>query len=200
MTRRIVPTCLAVVAGAMLLAACTSSGTAGTGSAVQTPTATSSDTTASDTSSASDTATATATTSTPAPPTTTATHAGDECTFAQLSMRAIRGSGAGQQEFASIMFTNKSAAACSLTGYPGVSLRANSILLGQPASRDASTAATTVHLAPGAQAHADVTDDSSCQAPLSDTVRVYPPDSTQFVDLPLVLRGCTLSVKPVVAS
>jgi hypothetical protein len=115
-------------------------------------------------------------------------------------MRAVRGSGAGQQEFASIYFTNKGSAACSMYGYPGISLRANGILLGQPASRDRSTAPATVHLAPGAQAHADITDNSSCQAALSDTVRVYPPDSTQFADLPLVLRGCTLSVTPVTAS
>lgn len=198
---RVLMLCTATVA-ALTLAACTSSGTPGKGSTAPTGTATTSDTNAPTDSTTPDTSTPTATASTsasatPTTPTTGATHASDECTFAQLSMRAVRGSGAGQQEFASIYFTNKSATACSLYGYPGISLRANGALLGQPASRDGSAPPASVHLAPGAQAHSDITDNSSCQAALSQTVRVYPPDSTQFADLPLVLRGCALSVKPV---
>lgn len=199
MTRRALAACL-VMAGALMLTACTSSGTHGKGSTVPTTSAVASDTAApSDTSSATDTSTATTPTTPVTTPTTNATHASDECTFAQLGMRAISGSGAGQQEFASVVFTNKSTKTCSMFGYPGISLRANGALLGQPATRDPSTPPMTVHLAPGAQAHADITDNSSCSAPLSDVVRVYPPDSTQFADLPLQLRGCTLSVKPVTA-
>jgi hypothetical protein len=111
----------------------------------------------------------------------------------------LRGSGAQQQEFASVFFTNKGSAPCTMFGFPGVSLRLADRLLGQPATRE-NVAAQTVRLAPGGRAQADITDYSSCQAPLSDTVRVYPPNATQFVDLPLDIRGCTITVKPVAAS
>jgi len=197
-THRLLTLCAAAVA-ALTLAACTSSGTPGKGTTAPAGIATTSDTSTPTDSTSTDPSTPTATTSTSssATPTTSATHASDECTFAQLSMRAVRGSGAAQREFASILFTNKSGTRCTMYGFPGISLRASGALLGQPASRDTSTPPANVHLAPGAQAHADITDNSSCQAALSDTVRVYPPDSTQFADLPLVLRGCALTVKPV---
>ena len=65
-------------------------------------------------------------------------------------------------------------------GFP-VSLRLNNALLGKPAERSGK-APSTVTLKPGAQAVATVTDFSSCQAPVSDTVRVYPPNQRAFVD------------------
>jgi hypothetical protein len=111
----------------------------------------------------------------------------------------IRGSGALQREYASVLFTNTSTKRCTMFGFPGVSLRRAGQLLGQPATREAITP-KNLRLAPGGRAQADITDVSTCQAPLSDTVRVYPPDSKQFVDLPLDLRGCALSVRPVVGS
>jgi hypothetical protein len=98
------------------------------------------------------------------------------------------------------MFTNKGTKACTMYGFPGVSLRYQGALLGQPASRDLSVAPAIVRLNPGDLVQAGIVDNSSCQAPLSDTVRVYPPDSTKFVDLPLELRGCTITVQPVIAT
>lgn len=121
------------------------------------------------------------------------------CTNAHLRIRALRGSAAGGQEFAAITFTNTYPAPCTMRGFPGVSLRLHNALLGRPAEHS-NVAPATVLLKLGQQAEARVTDFSSCQAPLSDTVRVYAPDQTEFVDRPLELRGCRLVVDPVTRS
>jgi hypothetical protein len=119
-----------------------------------------------------------------------------ECSTADLSVRVRRGGAAANEEIALITFTNTARTACSLTGFPGVSLRRAQALLGAPATRSGRAPAVVV-LAPGASAGTTLTDVSTCQADLSDTVRVYPPDSTAFVDQPLTLRGCALYVDPV---
>ena len=121
------------------------------------------------------------------------------CTSTQLKVRALRGSAAAGQEFALITFTNASSAVCTMFGFPGVSLRLNNALLGRPAERSGK-APSTVTLEPGAQAEAPLTDFSSCQAPVSDTVRVYPPNQRAFVDRPLALRGCRVVIDPVTHS
>lgn len=121
------------------------------------------------------------------------------CTSAQLTVRALRGSAAAGQEFALITFTNTGSAGCTMFGFPGLSLRLNNALLGKPAQRSGK-APSTVTLKPGARAEANVTDFSSCQAPVSDTVRVYPPDHRDYVDLPLALRACRVVVDPVAHS
>ncbi len=95
-----------------------------------------------------------------------------------------------------LTFTNTGPAACSTIGYPGVSLRLAGKLVGQPAQRSGQPHGT-VTLKPGGRAQAKIADFSSCQAPLSDKVRVYAPDQLAFVDLPMVLRACHLVVGPV---
>jgi Protein of unknown function (DUF4232) len=114
-------------------------------------------------------------------------------------VRALRGSAAGGQEFAVITFTNTGSLTCTMFGFPGVSLRLRGALLSRPAERSGKSPAT-VRLNPGAQALASVTDFSGCNAPISDTVRVYPPNLRDFVDLPLALRGCRVVVDPVAHS
>ena len=155
--------------------------------------------------SASDTSTPTETptvaTST-AKPSVTATHTGPTvpgCQLTQLTVRALKGGAEAQQEIALITFTNVSAKTCSLDGFPGVSLRLNGAMLGQPAVRQA-TGYSLVSLAPGAAGQVQLTDVSTCQAPVSDTVRIYPPNLTAYIDRPLILRGCQLFVSPVVHS
>jgi hypothetical protein len=118
------------------------------------------------------------------------------CTSAHLKVAAVRGSGAAGQEFAVLTFTNTGAGACSTVGYPGVSLRLSGRLVGQPAQRSGQ-AHGAVTLQPGARAQAKIADFSSCQAPLSDKVRVYAPDQLAFADLPMVLRACHLVVGPI---
>jgi hypothetical protein len=129
-------------------------------------------------------------------PTATKPPTGSGCALAQLSVRLIRGGAIAGQEIALVTFTNTGTKACTMFGFPGVSLRLNNTLLGQPATRSSKTP-TSVTLKPGEQAEALLRDFTTCQAALSDTVRVYPPDSTQFVDKPFELRGCQTQIDPV---
>jgi hypothetical protein len=192
------------------LAACTSSkqAAAGSGTPPAGLSATDAPPTASDI--ASDTASATPSTS-PATSSSAATSTaarssatgrpGDACTMAQLTVRVLRGSAAQQQQFALVTLTNKSSKPCTLFGYPGVSLRRAGALLGAPAERDTTKKPAIVTLRPGEQAESLVTDFSACQAPLSDTMRVYPPNLTQFADRPVTtLRGCRMVVEPMTHS
>lgn len=204
--RRVATGCALVVVAAALLTACTSSGTtaAGTAGAASPTTAGTGTTPTSTTSVPSTDASSISAASPPGTPTTsipapTPLIAKDACSTSQLTVRVLRGSGAQQQEFALITFTNSSQVPCTLYGYPGVSLRLNGAALAQSAGRTGA-ALTTVRLAPGAQGQSMLTDYSACQAPLSDTVRVYPPNTTAFVDRPLQVRGCQLVVAPVTAS
>ena len=121
------------------------------------------------------------------------------CPTAALGIRAIRGSGAAGHQFAFIQFTNNSGTACTLTGYPGVQLLAGGQPLGAPAARSGK-AVRTVSIAPGASVTAGITDDSSCNAALSDSVQVFPPNRTEKIVLKLALRGCALQVDPVAAN
>ena len=121
------------------------------------------------------------------------------CPTAALSVRAIRGSGAAGHEFAFLQFTNVSTKSCSLTGYPGVQLLLAGTPLGQPAVRSGKPV-RTVQIAPGTSVSANLVDDSSCNAPVSDTVQVYPPNRTDRLVLKLALRGCQLHVDPVTTS
>ncbi|HEX8768870.1 MAG TPA: DUF4232 domain-containing protein [Jatrophihabitans sp.] len=120
------------------------------------------------------------------------------CATAALSVAALRGSGAAGHQYAFFQFRNKSAKTCSLTGFPGVQLLRGGALLGKPATR-ASKPVTTVLLAPGGTASARLVDDSTCNAEKSDSVQIYPPNRTEKIVLPLSLRGCALTIDPVVA-
>jgi hypothetical protein len=136
--------------------------------------------------------------STPARPPATAAPAGG-CATAALTVVALRGSGAAGHQYAFLQFTNKAAKSCSLTGFPGVQLLRAGALLGKPATR-AAKPATTVQLAPGHSATARLVDDSTCNAEKSDSVQIYPPNRTEKVVVPLSVRGCALTIDPVVPS
>lgn len=110
-----------------------------------------------------------------------------------------RGSGAAGHQFASILFTNKSAATCSLTGFPGAALVQGTAALGKPAARSTMTYAE-VDLAPHAVASALLTNISTCNAANSDSVQVIVPNQTQPVLVPLEFRGCgQATIDPVIA-
>ena len=120
------------------------------------------------------------------------------CLTASLSVAALRASGAAGHQYAFLQFTNKSAKTCSLTGYPGVELIKAGAVLGSPAARSGKPV-TKVQLAPGHSATAQLVDASTCNAQNSDSVQIYPPNRTQKVVVPLSLRGCALSIDPVIA-
>jgi hypothetical protein len=113
-------------------------------------------------------------------------------------VQALRASGAAGHQYAFLQFTNKSGKTCSLTGFPGVELRKAGGPLGKPAARSDKVVAT-VKLAPGSSATARLVDASTCQAEKSDAVQVIPPNLTREFLLPLSLRGCALTIDPVVA-
>jgi len=112
---------------------------------------------------------------------------------------ALRASGAAGHQYAFLQFTNKSATACSLTGYPGVELLKGGAPLGNPASRSGK-APTIVQLAPGHSATAQLVDTSTCNADKSESVQIIVPNRSEKVVLPLSIRGCALTIDPVVAS
>jgi Protein of unknown function (DUF4232) len=117
-----------------------------------------------------------------APPGTGGTAAAPRCPTAGLSVTlgAPQGPAGGQQTM-SLAFTNTSAAACTMTGYPGVNLVAGSV---QWALARQSAAPEPVVLRPGGQAHSTLTilrwsaGDGTSFA--SARIYVTPPDETTF--------------------
>lgn len=109
------------------------------------------------------------------------------------------GGGTPGTYYSVIDFTNTSNASCTLYGYPGVSLRdSSSGLIGATGTRSSVRAASLVTLAPGATANAVVgmTDPSvyptsKCVPVTSAYLMVYPPNTTQSVELPY--KGTTCS-------
>ena len=101
------------------------------------------------------------------------------------------GGGAAGSFYSVIGFTNTSNAACTLYGYPGVSLTtASGAQIGAAATRDATAAPRLVTLAPGATANAELrmTDPTvysagKCQPTTSAFLKIYPPNQTQPVQI-----------------
>jgi hypothetical protein len=119
------------------------------------------------------------------------TDARSTCT--KIGIRVIRGSASPGQEIAALQFSNDGATSCRLVGYPEVTLLRNGAPIGsvsQP-SRDDPSSRT---LAPGEVAESLLHDYSSCQAPLSDQLRVTAPGSSVVAVRPGQLRACTLRV------
>lgn len=118
------------------------------------------------------------------------------CPNGAVGVSAARGGALPGEEVALLVFTNHSASACTLTGFPGVELLAQDNVIGRPATRS-SMAVHTLRLLPGATVTARLIDDSRCNAPLSDTVGVYVPNQTVQLHAALQLRGCALTIDPV---
>jgi Protein of unknown function (DUF4232) len=136
---------------------------------------------------------------TSAKPTTTQrpTPAVPTCLLPALHVHVLRGGAVPGSEIALIIVTNNGAATCTLAGFPTVSLLLNGRQLGQPSS-PSNAPVHPVTLKSGGQANSQITDHSSCQAAVSDTVRVSLPGvAGGAVDQALQMRGCTLVVDPV---
>lgn len=111
------------------------------------------------------------------------------------------GSGAAGSIYYQIEFTNVSAHACSLYGYPGVSaVNASGHQIGVPAGRITGTE-HVVNLAPNASARASwqVTETgdyspSACQAQTARGLRVYAPGSTASDVIPFPYTTCSTSI------
>jgi Domain of unknown function (DUF4232) len=125
------------------------------------------------------------------------------CTAADLKIapNGSAGGGAAGSFYSFIDFTNTSSASCTLYGYPGVSLTtASGAQIGPAATRDATTAAATITLAPGATANAvlrmtdpTVYSTGKCQPTTSAYLKVYPPNQTAPVKVSFKENTCASS-------
>lgn len=135
----------------------------------------------------------------PATRTTTNTSAGNppptaaRSTCTSLTIRVIRGSASAGRELAALQFTNDGSTPCLLIGYPTVTLLLNGRPIGTP-SEPSSRASSSRTLAPGDTAESMLFDYTSCQAPLSDQIRVGVPGSPKAAVRPGQLRACLLRV------
>lgn len=111
-------------------------------------------------------------------------------------MKSVPGGSGQGQEIAGVIFTNTSGGRCTLRGYPFAQLRHNGAALGKPATHNAGPV-RTVTLKPQDKAQVLLTAVSTCQAPISDHVRIRVPGSPTRTDVALELRGCALSVDPI---
>jgi hypothetical protein len=136
-----------------------------------------------------------ATSSTPTSPSATPT--GPQTTCTELSVRVILGGAAHGEQIAGLQFVNEGASTCVLAGYPTVSLLLAGRLIGQP-SIPSGDAESLRRLRPGEVAESLLHDyTQTCQAPLSDSVRVQVPGRTDTVIRPdMQLRACVLRVDP----
>jgi Protein of unknown function (DUF4232) len=96
-----------------------------------------------------------------------------------LSSRVVASHGHVYQVGIPVEFTNTSAAACTLTGYPAVSAYVTGgAQVGNAAALDTSVTARRIVLAPGASAHAAVVDSASagqCRVVAATGLRIVPP-------------------------
>ncbi|MBE7187748.1 DUF4232 domain-containing protein [Jatrophihabitans endophyticus] len=128
---------------------------------------------------------------------TTSTPALPRSSCTKLTIRVLLGSGAPGYEFAALQFVNDGSRACTLAGVPTVTLLRNGSPTGsvsQPSTPQARFG--TYKLAPGAVAESRLKDFSSCNAPLSQTIKVVAPGSSIASTRPGELRACKLVVYP----
>jgi hypothetical protein len=116
-----------------------------------------------------------------------------QTTCTSIDVRVIRGSASLGQEIAALQFVNSGSEACVLVGYPTATLFSKGKQIGQP-SKPSSTRRSSRKLQPGDVAESLLHDYSSCNAPLSDSVKVTVPGTTQTAIRPAQLRGCILRV------
>jgi Protein of unknown function (DUF4232) len=103
-----------------------------------------------------------------------------------------------------IDFTNTSGTACTLLGYPGVSLVAgpSKTQIGLAAKRSTTTPVKQITLAPGATASAQLQivdalnfPSASCGPTKATALRIYPPNQTASVLLPNSSNSCAEPVQ-----
>src|SRR4051794_39345245 len=136
---------------------------------------------------------------------TTTTTGTTRCLLSGLSVRLGRASGAAGSTYRPIVFTNTSATACTLRGYPGVAYVAptRGRQVGAAASRDSGVRIRTVTLAPGGHAAALLrlvnylnSPAGACVAKPVSGLRVYPPGSSTaaYVEFARHRQACSTDV------
>ncbi len=140
----------------------------------------------------------------PSPTLTPPPTAPPACRTSALTVKLGLSQGYAGGVYQVISFTNASSAACTLYGYPGVSLVTGPpyTQLGLAAERDTTAPVKLVTLAPGAAATTvlQVVDAlnfpaSTCSPVRATNLRVYPPNQTAPVYLPDTAYGCAKPVQ-----
>ncbi len=110
------------------------------------------------------------------------------CSKARLTLAVGRMDIGAGNVYLPLVFTNKSATTCTLTGYPGVSLLdSTGAVIGDPATRRGPTR-SPVSLPPGGSASSSLhtlnegMNDTPCRRTAA-RIRVYPPDSFDAMDV-----------------
>jgi hypothetical protein len=117
-------------------------------------------------------------------------------TCTDVSVRVLPGGASPGEEIAALQFTNTGHTSCTLVGYPTVTLLLHGRQIGLQSQPSTPGADSARELAPGAVAESLLHDyTQTCQAPLSDTVRVVVPGSSQTYLRPqFQLRACIVRV------
>jgi Protein of unknown function (DUF4232) len=116
-------------------------------------------------------------------------------TCKKITVRVIPGGASPGEEIAAVQFVNSGVTACTIAGYPTVTLLLKGKQIGQPS--EPSTSKTSVRkLQPGDVAESLLHDyTQTCQAPLSDSVKVQVPGtSITYIRPQMQLRACVLRV------
>ncbi|MFI9385694.1 DUF4232 domain-containing protein [Kutzneria sp. NPDC052558] len=146
-----------------------------------------------------------------------ASAANGQCISNNLKVTVGDGNAGAGHEFLPIVFTNAGAKPCTIAAYPGVSFVAgdDGHQVGDPATREPASA-PTITLQPGQAASAalsianvGVYDPAQCKPVSVRGLRVYPPNNTAALFVPLSgdVQGCSghvpnqtpLQIKPMVA-
>ena len=124
------------------------------------------------------------------------------CPTSSLSAKAGLSQGTAGSIYQVIDFTNISNVACTLFGYPGVSLGAGNPVtqVGAAASRSTGTAATVVTLGPGQTGNALLRiveagnySPATCSPTSTTAIQIYPPNQTTPIFLSYKSTGCASS-------
>jgi Domain of unknown function (DUF4232) len=130
---------------------------------------------------------------------------GNACTPADLKVTLVTSGGgaAAGSTYYPLNFTNVSAAACTLDGYPGVSFvtSPSGSQIGSAASRNPVVPPALVTLAPGAVAHStlQVVDalnysKSACHPVTVHWLRVYPPNQVTAMHVSFTTTACSATL------
>jgi hypothetical protein len=119
------------------------------------------------------------------------------CASASLQVKIGTSEGAAGSLYQVIDFTNGGSKACTLYGYPGVSLSDGAGPVGAAATRSAAAAPAVVNLAPGATANAllRITQaanypSSTCSPKATSLLHIYPPNETVAIDVAFKATAC----------
>jgi hypothetical protein len=116
-------------------------------------------------------------------------------TCTSIAVRVLPGGASFGEEIAAVQFVNTGHRRCLLVGYPTVTLLLNGNRIGEP-SQPSSVSRSMRSLRPGQVAESLLHDyTQTCQAPLSDSVKVRAPGMTlTYVRPHMQLRACVLRI------